>query len=171
MGNPPFEDVSPIKNGWFSIAMLVYVRVFLDHLQPLSPNKKSAQQWHMHFGPFVELLFCNVDQTLSLWETPSLHRRFSQRFDKFTSSFTRGGWFASDLRPKIGRRFLGDPPFFQTKIPRKHQPEFVTIDLGRYRDFIHGRFFSIVVDCWLLNLQIKHLSFSRYFPDWTPKKP
>ena len=24
LGNPPFEDVSPIKNGGFSIAMLVY---------------------------------------------------------------------------------------------------------------------------------------------------
>ena len=27
MGNPPFEDVSPIKNWWFSSAMLVYQRV------------------------------------------------------------------------------------------------------------------------------------------------
>ena len=26
--NPPFEDVSPIKKWWFSIAMLVYQRVF-----------------------------------------------------------------------------------------------------------------------------------------------
>jgi len=28
MGNPPFEDVSPIKNGGFPIAILVYQRVF-----------------------------------------------------------------------------------------------------------------------------------------------
>ena len=27
MGNPPFEDVSPILKWWFSIAMLVYRRV------------------------------------------------------------------------------------------------------------------------------------------------
>ena len=27
MGKPPFEDVSPIKNGGFPIAMLVYQRV------------------------------------------------------------------------------------------------------------------------------------------------
>ena len=27
MGNPPFEDVSPIQNGGFPIAMLVYQRV------------------------------------------------------------------------------------------------------------------------------------------------
>ena len=27
MGNPPFEDVSPIKNDGFPIAMLVYERV------------------------------------------------------------------------------------------------------------------------------------------------
>jgi len=26
MGNPPFEDVSPIKDWWFSIAMLVTTR-------------------------------------------------------------------------------------------------------------------------------------------------
>ena len=32
MGNPPFEDVSPIKNGVFPIAMLVYQRVYGEHL-------------------------------------------------------------------------------------------------------------------------------------------
>ena len=30
MGNPPFEDVSPIKNWWFSIARLVYLWVLVS---------------------------------------------------------------------------------------------------------------------------------------------
>ena len=34
MGNPPFEDVSPIEKWWFSIAMLVY--------QKLSAQKKKG---------------------------------------------------------------------------------------------------------------------------------
>ena len=38
MGNPPFEDVSPIKDGFFSIAMLVYQRV---HLGKLTWNPKK----------------------------------------------------------------------------------------------------------------------------------
>ena len=40
MENGPVEDVFPIENGWFSIAMLVYWRVginFLIYKQPVYP--------------------------------------------------------------------------------------------------------------------------------------
>ena len=52
MGNPPFEDVFPIKNGGFSIAMLVYQRVF-----PFFFKLKNAACWNLwsgqlqNFGP------------------------------------------------------------------------------------------------------------------------
>ena len=39
MGNPPFEDVSPFKNGGFSIARLDYRRVEICFdLTPFFPN-------------------------------------------------------------------------------------------------------------------------------------
>ena len=44
MGNPPFEDVSPIENG-VSIAMLVYQRVTIWNHPPIgNPSRVSNQR-------------------------------------------------------------------------------------------------------------------------------
>ena len=42
MGNPPFEDVSPTKNGENSIAMLVYQRVSFIHRKKKTPSFSGA---------------------------------------------------------------------------------------------------------------------------------
>ena len=55
MGNPSFEDVSPIKNGGFSIAMLVYQRVIRHFLERILefPLQKNNDPWSfaLDLGP------------------------------------------------------------------------------------------------------------------------
>ena len=57
MGNPPFEDVSPVKHGDFSIAMLVYQRVRARVVL----KKGAFQSWTRHL---LEWTF--------LWDQPSV---------------------------------------------------------------------------------------------------
>jgi len=52
MGNPPFEDVSPLKKWWFSLAMLVYERVTASFGVPFSsfPPNLSLPRIHLQFS-------------------------------------------------------------------------------------------------------------------------
>ena len=65
MGNPPFEDVSPIKKWWFSIAMLVYHRVTpiyrgLTHWVLRVQDVRMVYEFEVEFDLGAFGLFCEA---------------------------------------------------------------------------------------------------------------
>jgi len=52
MENPPFEDVFPIENGGFSIAMFVYRRVDgVDGFGQIFPDDFCSKIWMLKSNP------------------------------------------------------------------------------------------------------------------------